>query len=150
MEPETLVLWKEFASRLAIAGAAAQAAYRGTAPALMDDSGTELAQIRSGALRHSIENGDQAVLQIVEHAAQHLGLAVVTVVHLIAPDVIVFGGGLIEAMSERFLPIIENVARERVLPSLRDEFKIVEAKLGDNAGVMGAAALARQFVQEDS
>ena len=61
-------------------------------------------------------------------------------------DVIVFGGGLIEAMPQYMLPLIEKKARNRVLPSLRDVYKIKEAKLGDDAGVMGAAALAKQSV----
>ena len=69
-----------------------------------------------------------------------------TVVHLLAPDIIVFGGGLIEAMPDYMLPIIEKKARKRVLPSLQSVFKIKEAKLGDDAGVMGAAALAKQMV----
>ena len=66
--------------------------------------------------------------------------------HLLAPDVIVFGGGLIEAMPEYMLPIIEKKARKRVLPSLQNVYEIKEAKLGDDAGVMGAAALAKQMV----
>lgn len=134
------------ASRLSIAGAAAQACYRGQAPHLLDKSGTDLADIRSGALAMSVEKGDQAVVDIIDNACNHLALSVVTIVHLLAPDVIVFGGGLIEAMGKRMLPRIESLARDRVLSSYRDVFTITEAKLGDDAGVMGAAALARQAV----
>lgn len=134
------------ASRLAIAGHAAQAAYRGRAPKLMKSSGTDVSNIRSGALSDAIEAGDEAIKEILIDTCFYLGLAVVTVVHLLGPDVVVFGGGLIEAMPELMLDEIEAVARPRVLESLRDEFQIVEASLGDNAGVMGAAALARQAV----
>ena len=137
------------ASRLSMAGLAAQAAYRGQAPALMEAAGTDISDIRSGALSESVEKGDKAVKRVVEQAAEHLGLGVVTIVHLLAPDVIVFGGGLVEAMPDVILPIIEKTARPRILPSLRDEFKIVEAKLGDDAGVMGSAALAKQWVMEE-
>ena len=61
-----------------------------------------------------------------------------------APDIIVFGGGLIEAMGDFMLPIIKEQSEARVLPSLKNVFQIVEAQLGDNASVMGAAALAQQ------
>ena len=61
-----------------------------------------------------------------------------------APYVIIFGGGLIEAMPDFMLPKIEKAARKRVLPSMADVFEIKEAKLGDDAGVMGSAALAEQ------
>ena len=94
----------------------------------------------------SVKNGDRAVLEIIEHACHHLALSVVTVVHLLAPDVIVFGGGLIEPMPQYMLPVIEKKARERVLPSLQNVYKIKEAELGDDAGVIGAAALAKQMV----
>ncbi|MFT5302401.1 MAG: glucokinase [Mariniblastus sp.] len=136
------------ASRLAIASDAAGAAYRGQAPHLLKNAGTDLAEIRSGALAASVANGDKAVQEIIEQACGHLALSVVTVVHLLAPDVIIFGGGLIEAMPDVMLPKIEKLARKRVLPSLRDIFKIKAAVLGDDAGVMGAAALARQMVEE--
>jgi glucokinase len=138
------------ASRLAIAGLAAQAAYRGQAEHLFSISGTDLSEIRSGALAVAIEAGDKSLELIVQQAAEYLGLAVVTIVHLLAPDVIVFGGGMIEAMPELFLQSIEKVARRRVLPSLRHEFKIVQAKLGDSATAMGAAALAQQAQTEKS
>ncbi len=137
------------ASRLAIAGAAAQAAYRGQAPYLMENAGTDISQIRSGVLAQSLAAGDAAVQQIIDQTAKHLALSVVTVVHLLAPDIIVFGGGLIEAMGDYILPKIEKTARKRILPSLRDEFRIVEAKLGDDAAVLGAAALAQQFTKKD-
>ena len=137
-------------SRLSIASDAAAAAYRGQAPHLLKNDGTDIADIRSGAIAGSVENGDEAVIQIVEKACNRLAMSVVTVVHLMAPDVIVFGGGLIEAMSDFMLPKIEKAARARVLPSMKDVFKIKEAKLGDDAGVMGSAALARQaFGEQD-
>jgi glucokinase len=134
------------ASRLAIAGAAAQACYRGQAPALMAAAGTDLATIRSGQLAAAIQSGDKVVEEIVRKAAEHLGMAIVTVVHLLAPDTIVLGGGLVKAMPQLIISTAESVARQRVLPSLRDGFSVVEARLGDDATVMGAAALARQSI----
>lgn len=138
------------ASRLAIAGAAAQAAYRGQAPALLESAGTDIANIRSGALAASVKGGDKAVKQIVDNVCVHLAMSVVTIVHLLAPDIIVFGGGLIEAMPDAMLPTIEKLARKRILSSMRNVFEIKVAKLGDDAGVMGAAALARQSVEAGS
>ncbi len=139
---------ESLASRLAIAASAAGAGFRGHAPFLLNSAGTDLANIRSGALAASVANGDTAVKEIVLQACGHLATAVVTIVHLLAPDVIVFGGGLIEAMPDVMLPTIEKQARKRVLPAYRDTFAIKEAQLGDNAGVMGAAGLARQAVEE--
>lgn len=136
------------ASRLTIAGQSALAAYRGQAPKLLEKAGTDIADIRSGAISESVKKGDKAVKKIVEDACEYLAVSVAAVVHLLAPDVIVFGGGLIEAMPDVMLPEIQKQAQKKILPALRDVYEIVEAKLGDDAGVMGAAALAKQAVQE--
>jgi glucokinase len=139
------------ASRLAIAGMAAQAAYRGAAPSLMNSSGTDLANIRSNALADAVAADEKVIKAIILDACYYLAMAVTTVVHLLAPDVVVFGGGLIEAMPDLMLKEIEKITKRRVLPSMRNEFSIVAAKLADQATVMGAAALAQQaFGANDS
>src|SRR5690606_30228773 len=91
------------ASRLAISAAAATAAYRGEAPHLYEDAKTDLGQIRSGALAASIKAGDKAVERIVVRAARLIGRVVGDLVNLLAPDVIVLGGGLVEAMPDLFV-----------------------------------------------
>ncbi len=135
------------ASRLVIASRAAAAAYRGQAPHLLKNAGTDLADIRSGALAASITAGDATVERIVREAARHIGRAVAGVVHLLAPDKVVLGGGLVEAMTELFVKEVGGAARRRVLPSFADSFEVVAAKLGDDAGVMGAAAWAEHSSQ---
>jgi glucokinase len=69
-------------------------------------------------------------------------------IHLLAPDVVVLGGGLVEAMPDLFVQTISKEVKRRVLPSMRDIYEIVPAKLGDQATAMGAAAAARQAVAE--
>jgi glucokinase len=139
---------ESIASRLAISGAAAQAAFRGAAPHLKSIAGTDIAEIRSAQLAESIEQGDKMVRLIAETAAEYLALGVVTMIHLLAPDVIVLGGGLVEAMPDLFVETISKEVKRRVLPSMREIYEIVPAKLGDQATVMGAAAAARQAVHE--
>src|SRR5579863_1661342 len=86
------------ASRLAISAAAAQAAFRGHAPHLLEIAGTDLEDIRSGALADAIAAGDTVVESIVRLAAKHIGTTLAGVVHLLSPDCVVLGGGLVEAM----------------------------------------------------
>ncbi len=138
------------ASRLAIAAAAAQAAYRGEAPRLHDKVGTDLSAIRSGALQDAVENGDEVVERIVREAAERIGTTVASVVHLLSPDVIVLGGGLVEAMPKLFAKTVKETARDRVLPTYADTFDVKVAGLGDDAGVRGAAAWARDTLGESA
>jgi glucokinase len=132
------------ASRLAIAAEAAMAAYRGEAPWLLKEAGTDLKDIRSSVLADSIKAGDTAVEKIVRNAAMHIGIAVANAVNLLAPDIVVLGGGLVEAMPKLFIEEVEDTVKKRAMITLVKSVRIVEAELGDNAGVMGAAALAAE------
>lgn len=136
------------ASRLAIAAAAAMAAYRGEAPHLLAAAGTDLANIRSGTLADSIAAGDTVIERIVARAARLIGWAVGDVVNLLAPDVVVLGGGLVEAMPDIFVEGVELAAKQRVAPPFAKTFKITAAKLGDDAVVRGAAAWAEASAEK--
>lgn len=132
------------ASRLTIAAEAAKAAFRGEAPYLLKESGTDLANIRSGAIADAVENGDKVIRQLVETAAETIGLAVVNIVHLLAPDKVVLGGGLVEAMEDLIVGTVKKTARSHVMEAYRDCFDVVAAELGDDAGAIGAAAWAKK------
>lgn len=135
-------------SRLKIASEAARAAYRGLAPNLLKACGTDLSNITSGKLAAAIDAGDTAIEEIVSRAAVLLGCGVATVVHLMAPDKIVLGGGLVEAMPDLYLPLVRKSAERRVLPAYLGTFEIVAAELEDDAGVLGCAAWARKVIGE--
>ena len=130
------------ASRLAIAAEAAEAAYRGEAPHLLELAGTDIAAIRSGALAAAIKAGDHVVEQIVRHAAKDLGIAIGSVVNLLAPDMVVLGGGLVEAMPVLYVQEVRTSIKKQAMRPYTKSLKVVVAKLGDDAVAMGAAALA--------
>jgi glucokinase len=130
------------ASRLAISADAAAAVYRGEAPALQRLAGTDLAQIKSGTLAKAIKAGDSVVESIVRAAAKHIGSAVADAVNLLAPDIVVLGGGLVEAMPDIVLSEARKVICGQAMKAFTKDLKIAAAELGDNATVMGAAALA--------
>ena len=108
----------------------------------MEIAGTDLSDIRSGTLADAIKAGDKVVEQIVRSAAKWLGVGVSVAVNMLAPDVIVLGGGLVEAMPDIFIEEAEKVSRNKVMSFLKDEYKIVAAKLGDDASAIGAASWA--------
>jgi glucokinase len=137
------------ASRLAISAQAAMAAYRGEAPHLLAEAGTDLTAIRSGTLAAAIKAGDTIIERIVRRAAELIGRAVGDVVNLLLPDVIVLGGGLVEAMPELLVSGVEEAARQRAAPPFAKTFKMAAARLGDDAVVRGAAAWAEACAEGD-
>jgi len=129
------------ASRLAIAADAVAAAYRGQAPALLELAGTDVREVKSRTLAKAIAAGDQAIEDLVRRAARQLGVAAASVVNLIAPDIIVLGGGLVEALEKLYLDEVREAVEQHAMPLLADRVKVRAARLGDRAAVLGAAAL---------
>jgi glucokinase len=141
---------ESIASRLAISAFAAAAVFRGEAPHLQSSAGTDLSNIRSGALAQAIAAGDRVIEDIVRNAARWLGVGVTGAINLLTPDIVVLGGGLVEAMPQLYLEEVTRVTRERVMPAFRDIFEVVVSELGDDAVVKGAAAWAEENVQGSS
>ncbi len=101
-------------------------------------------QIKSGMLAKAARAGDGLVLEMLAGAGRYLGLLTASLVNMIDPEVIVFGGGLIEACQEWMMPVIRGTAVEHFINRLdAASVRIVVATLGDHAGVLGAAMLAR-------
>jgi glucokinase len=66
---------------------------------------------------------------------------VASVVNLLAPDVVVLGGGLVDALPQMFLAEVRDAVKQQAMAPFRAT-KVVAAKLSDDATVIGAAALA--------
>lgn len=134
------------ASRLVVSAAAAAAAHRGEAPHLLAAAGMDLSLIRSSTLAAAVAAGDKAVEDIVRDAARWLGVAVGSVINLLGPEIVVLGGGLVEALPELITAEVRRAARKSVMPSFRDTFEVVPAALGDDATAAGAAAWAAHAI----
>ncbi|MER9742216.1 ROK family protein [Mesorhizobium sp. M0187] len=92
--------------------------------------------------RHVVEAakaGDANALDLIEAEAQWLGIGFTNVLHLYSPDLIVMGGGLSNGF-DLLAPSIRAVIQQRAMPAYRD-VPIVQAELGDRAGLIGAASL---------
>jgi glucokinase len=78
---------------------------------------------------------------VIETAGRYLGAALVSLVNLFEPEVVVVGGGAM-AMGELLLGPARQEVRDRALKPMR-ETPVVPAVLGPDAGMIGAATLAR-------
>ncbi|WP_370222065.1 ROK family glucokinase [Cytobacillus sp.] len=90
----------------------------------------------------SARNGDEASLLVVNETAMHLGLALANIANTLNPEKIVLGGGVSKAGDVLLKPVIENFVRF-AFPGVRDSTVIDIATLGNDAGVIGAAWLAK-------
>jgi glucokinase len=132
------------ASRTAIERDLREALARGRASILTDLTAGDLSVIRSSVLRRALSEDDQLVKEVVTAAAQTLGDACLQIRHLLDPEVIVLGGGLVEACKFYILPIVQDAIASDPLPGICPGGKAVVSALGDDAVVLGAVALAQQ------
>ena len=133
-----------FASRLAIFRAIQAAIKGGEKSVLTDMLGDDLKDLRSGDIRKAIRRGDKVVEKIVEDAAEYTGIAIANLVNILNPEVVVLGGGVIEALADEMMPAIVKSAQAHVLSGTFRNVDIIASKLGDNAGITGGAVLARE------
>ncbi len=130
------------AGRLGVAAACATEAARGGAPSIMELAGTDIKAIKSGVIKKAIDGGERAVERIMQRSIAYLGLGVSAVVDLLAPDMIVLGGGLVEKMPQIYIDGLRESIKKNASPALADGVEIVVAELGDHAVAIGAAAYA--------
>ena len=83
--------------------------------------------------------GDTASQAIIADAGRWIGRAVASWVHTFAPDTVVIGGGLIAA-GDHLLTPLQAEARRCGLPFYMADLRIVAASMGNDAGIIGAAA----------
>ena len=138
--------FEALASRTAIERDLREAIAAGCGSVLTELTGGDLSVIRSGMIRKALDVEDELVTTVMRRAAEVLGHACVNVRHLIDPEAIVLGGGVVEACSDFIMPIVENIVGSDPLPGAREGGRVLLSALGDDAVVLGAVAAARQLV----
>jgi glucokinase len=86
-------------------------------------------------------DGDSAARGVLELIGRRLGVGIANFVNVFNPEVVVLGGGVMGAGELLLEPARDEMAR-RALPPGRDVVSVVAARLGPEAGMVGAAALA--------
>ena len=137
-----------FAGRLAISAEAATLAARRQAPHLAKEAGTDVRNIKSGALARAIRAGDDAIEDLLRSKAKKVGLVMANLVNILNPDMIVLGGGVVEAMPSIIVRQAEKTMRRYALPTSSQHVKVAVAKLGDHSIVMGAARRAKDLFHD--
>ena len=84
------------------------------------------------------KTGDKVAQEILNEVSFHLGLALANVANTLNPHKIIIGGGVSKAGDLLLKPLTEYVQKFS-FPQVAFSTEIVLAKLGNNAGVIGAA-----------
>ena len=110
------------------------------------------ASVREGApakgelvVQHA-HDGDPDAIKLLKDMGTKLGIALANLVNIFNPEMICLGGGLLAARTW-ILPVATQIVRERALPPGNELVHIVPAVFGPDAGMVGAAILARDGVR---
>jgi glucokinase len=137
--------FEALASRTAIFKKIEDAVKQGQSTLLTEMLGKDLEDMRSGDLRRAIRRGDKFVKKIIEDAARYTGVAVANLINILNPEVVVLGGGIMEALEEQMMPIIQETALDYALEGTAQDVVIRASKLADDTGIVGGAVLARKL-----
>ena len=90
--------------------------------------------------------GDPEALVFWQGYGKLLGAGLASLIYVLTPEAILIGGG-ISASSEFFLPATWREIERRVQPSTREGLQLLKAELGNRAGMLGAAKLAWEMLE---
>lgn len=138
--------FEAIASRTAIVNNIISDIKKGKKKSVLSDLIKSNQRIKSGALRQAIDAGDKVVTNRITEACETIGDVLASITNLMNFDMIVLGGGVIEALEDYILPIIKKEFQNHVLADSAKGIKIVASKLGDDAAIYGGLALAEEFL----
>ena len=132
-----------YASRTAIEARIMGALKKGRASVITDYMRDDRA-ISSKMIKKALDHHDELITHVLFEASDYLSNGLATIINFYNPELIVLGGGLIDAVDEFYERTITK-AKAKALPLPASKIQFRKAKLGDFSGVVGAC-----FLQDSS
>ena len=136
--------WERFASGSGLARLAREAAHAGRLGAVVHLAGDDPDAVRGEHVTAAAATGDADAQAVLDELGWWIALGLSNLAMVLDPEVIVVGGGLVEALSLMLGGIRQSFASMLEGADRRPEVRIVPAALGEEAGAIGAALVARQ------
>lgn len=90
---------------------------------------------------NAMRMGDATAKSVVDKYIRYLACGITNVINVFQPDILCIGGGVCNEGEPLLLPLVEQVEKEVYTKNSEKNTKIVIAKLGNDAGIIGAAFL---------
>jgi len=134
------------ASGKAVARAAQEAITKGTKTIILELAEGEPENITARTVSMAAQKGDELASAIIFNVATYLGVGMVNLINIFNPEMIIVGGGIAK-MGDMLLDTARKVVTERAFHLPTQQVRIVPSLLGDNAAILGAAALVRRLAK---
>ncbi|HUY64874.1 MAG TPA: ROK family protein [Acidimicrobiales bacterium] len=136
--------WERYASGSGLARLAREAAQAGRLQRVVQLAGGDPESVRGEHVSTAAAAGDAEAVAVLDELAWWIALGLANVVLVLDPEVIVIGGGLVDAMGPLLGPVRVQVGAMVDPDGHRPSLRIVPAALGERAGAVGAALAARR------
>ncbi len=113
----------------------------GTPTSLREAAGDDADALTADMVAAAANSGDAFARRVWSDAQRYLTFAVANYVTLVNPETLILGGGVLDGVPELFDELTGGVLAATTILA-RESLRIERARLGDWAGVLGAAALA--------
>lgn len=138
--------WETYASATGLINSTKEAMQQNSQSVLWELVEGDLYKVTGRTAWEAKAKGDFTAIQVIEQYIQYLACGVVNIVNLVEPEMICIGGG-ISAQGENLLaPLRELVNREKYSRYGGQSTTVVAATLGNDAGLIGAALLGKQYL----
>jgi len=138
--------WEAMASGTALGQLGRSRAAAGTAPRVLARAGGDASAVSGVLVGDSAQAGEADGVAILEEYARLVALGLAGLSNILDPEIVVVSGGLVELGDALLEPLRESFAGHLEGSAQRPEVPIVAGELGDAAGMVGAAALARELI----
>ena len=135
--------WERYASGSGLGQLGKLAARDGAAPRVLELAGGDAEAVRGEHVSAAAMEGDAQGLAVMAKYGWWVALGLANLANAFDPEVFVLGGGLVEAADVLLKPVRDAFAQLVEASEHRPEIQIVPATLGERAGAIGAALLAR-------
>jgi glucokinase len=103
--------------------------------------------LSAAQIADAAREGDSLAIAAFARSGHYLGIAVANYLAIFDPSILIFGGGVTQVGDLLFKPFEESLRKHTFHPHYLDNLVITKAALGDDAGLLGALALARMKSQ---
>jgi len=134
--------WEGFASGTAMQRRALEAMAQGEPTMLTEMIHGDESKMRVELIAEAAARGDALAQRIIAETGEMLGAGCANLVNILNPERIILGGGVIRGVPE-LVDMVRDVVRRRALTDAVEAMDVVKARFGREAGVIGAAVLAK-------
>ncbi len=137
-----------YASKSGIQNAILGQLRKGRSSDLKDYMEKDGAVIKSSSLSKAYDDGDTLAVEVMDRAVYYLGIAVGNLINQFHPDLIILGGGIMESMGSKLLPLILAEAQRHTMPGMMSGVAFELSHLSDDAGIFGSYMLIRDALSD--